>query len=383
MSEATRIAGLDGLRAVAALAVFGVHFNQVVELDAEIGPLSLYRLLANGEHGVALFFGLSGFLLSLPFWRAMLDGASFPSLRSYALRRATRILPAYYVCLTVLVLWSGLWRVPGAALDILLHATFVFNFAEFSILSINAPFWTLAVEVQFYLLLPLIFMLLWRKTPAAAIAGMVTLGVASYAGHYWLLGAVTGVIEWPLDPGLIWIRPYGAVLNHSLLGHLPHFLLGMIAGRIFLYLRPERGGKPPPWQAAELAFWSVGLAVFLLLATELGDAVQVSRGRYGLPLIPLLITVVILLTPFTRFARALLDSLPLRGLGALSYGIYIYHLPCLNGLDRFLREQQVDAAQHPLLFGTAALLITLAVASLSYLAVERPLLRRAHRAERR
>ena len=59
--------GLHGLRALAALLVFGVHFNQIVQLDYDIGPFSLYRLLANGNHAVSLFFTLSGFLLSLPF----------------------------------------------------------------------------------------------------------------------------------------------------------------------------------------------------------------------------------------------------------------------------------------------------------------------------
>ncbi len=74
LQKEKRLPGLDGLRALAALSVFGVHFNQIVQFDCHIGPVSVYRLLANGNHAVSLFFSLSGFLLSLPFWKAIASG---------------------------------------------------------------------------------------------------------------------------------------------------------------------------------------------------------------------------------------------------------------------------------------------------------------------
>ena len=76
-----RIEGLDGLRALAALGVFGVHPDQIVRFTGKIGPNELPRLLANGNHGVALFFTLSGFLLSMPFWRARMSRSPIPSVR--------------------------------------------------------------------------------------------------------------------------------------------------------------------------------------------------------------------------------------------------------------------------------------------------------------
>ena len=383
MPEDSRIAGLDGLRGIAALAVFGVHFNQIVGLDTTYGPVDLYRWFGNGEYGVALFFGLSGFLLGLPFWRAKLEGHKFPSVRRYALRRVARILPAYYLCLLVLVLWSGIWRVPGTTADILLHITFLFNYAEFSILSINPPFWTLAVEMQFYLLLPLVFLGIWRLNLRRSMLALIVLAAASYGLHYGLMVSVTRVIDWPLSSWQTWVRPYGAVLNHSLPGHLPHFLFGVLAGPIFIRLKNSGGAVVGAWRFAESLFWLVALMILLLLATEVGGAIQIPFGRYGLPLVPLLITMVIVATPFTRIARAMLEAPPLRQLGSLSYGVYIYHLPCLTALDQYLRGQGMDAAEYPLAFGGGAFVITVVAATVSYLLIERPVLARVHRIRRR
>ena len=90
-----RLSGLDGLRGLAALAVFGVHYNQIVDVDVQVGPFDLYLLLVNGKYGVALFFILSGLLLSQPFWKSVIYGASWPDTRAYFKRRLARILPAY------------------------------------------------------------------------------------------------------------------------------------------------------------------------------------------------------------------------------------------------------------------------------------------------
>ena len=224
MQKKDPISGLDGLRALAALAVFGVHYNQIVQFSYHIGSFSVYRLLANGNHGVSLFFSLSGFLLSLPFWRAIAFGDQFPSLKVYTLRRIARILPAYYLALTALVILTSLWRVPGAKIDILLHYTFLFNYTEFSIFSINPPFWTLAVETQFYLMLPCIFLLIRKFSAYKPWGVIILLGIGAYGLHYGLISTVTRIVPWPFSPWLTWIRPYGAVLSHSILANLPHFL---------------------------------------------------------------------------------------------------------------------------------------------------------------
>jgi peptidoglycan/LPS O-acetylase OafA/YrhL len=369
------IAGLDGLRAVAALAVFGVHFNQTVRFNATLGPIDVSRLFENGEYGVSLFFSLSGFLLGLPFWQALSAGRELPRFKVYAVRRLARILPAYYGALTLLIALSGLWRYPAAYTDIALHYTFLFNFAEFSIFSINAPFWTLAVEMQFYVLLPLIFAGLARVDRSWRVLLLVALCFVAYGMHYGLNSSVTRIIHWPFAPAQIWIRPHGAVLTHSLLAHLPHFLLGVIGGYLFLNLKAwVNENSTRLHRLSDLVFWCAFGVILALLATPLGDLIEIPYGRYGLPLVTLLLVAMIISVPSSRFARRSLVSFPLRDLGAISYGIYIYHLPCLTLVDRYMGKAQLDAAEHWVLFGSIGLVLTILAATVSFLLIEKPVL---------
>lgn len=371
-----RLHGLDGLRGLAALAVFGVHYNQVIDVDVQVGPVDLYVLMSNGEYGVALFFILSGFLLSQPFWKSILNGLRWPDTRTYIIRRLARIVPAYFGALTLLIILSGMWRIPAAYTDIALHYSFLFNLAEFSIFSINAPFWTLAVEMQFYILLPLIFAAIARIDKAWHITFIVALCVLAYAIHYGLNNYVTEMIDWPFATWLLWIRPHGAVLTHSLLAHLPHFLLGVIGAYLFLILKTKASVKDN--RLAKFSDWVFGctlIVVLVLLATPLSHWIQIPYGRYGLPLVTLLLVAMIVSVPSSHFACRILESFPLRGFGTISYGIYIYHLPCLTLVDHTMAKQQMDAASHWFLYGSLSLAVTILAASLSFLLIERPVLK--------
>jgi peptidoglycan/LPS O-acetylase OafA/YrhL len=375
-----RLHGLDGLRGLAALAVFGVHYNQIIDVETRVGPFDFYLLLANGEYGVALFFILSGFLLSQPFWKSMLNAAPWPDTRTYVIRRLARIVPAYYLALTILILLAGYWRYPQAWTDILLHYSFLFNYAEFSIFSINPPFWTLAVEVQFYCLLPLLFVLIRRCSLRSSIAVLILLSLLAYGLNYWLITSIDQVIPWPWSTALTWVRPYAAVVTHSLLAHLPHFMIGVGCGGLWLHLKTTRTQSVEMDDLRyEVIFWVSFILVFLLLATELGDSIQIPYGRYGLPLVPLLLGAMIISTPQTRVARKLLDSRALRILGTLSYGVYIYHLPVLRLVDQRMMQSALDAREHWLMLGVISLLLSLLAATISYFVVERPVLKLAHR----
>jgi peptidoglycan/LPS O-acetylase OafA/YrhL len=379
MQKKDPISGLDGLRALAALAVFGVHYNQIVQFSYHIGPFSIYRLFGNGNHGVSLFFSLSGFLLSLPFWGAIASGDQLPSLKVYTLRRIARILPAYYLALTALVILTNLWRVPGAKIDILLHYTFLFNYTEFSIFSINPPFWTLAVEVQFYILLPFIILLIRRISFLNPLWVIFVLGIGAYVMHYFLISSVTRIIPWPYNPWLTWIRPYGAVLSHSLLAHLPHFLIGMAAGKLYRHINKIDVSNKRIQSTSEAVFWICLTATIVLLGTGFIEKIAVPYGRYGFPLVPLLLATTIFTAPMTRIAKLILDGLLLRKLGIISYGIYIYHLPCLNLVDRYMSRFGLDASEHWILFGFIGIVLSVLIAAVSFIAIEKPIMKLAKR----
>src|SRR6186713_1297834 len=96
----SRLLGADFVRAAACLTVLFHHLAQRMSWDAKLGFMEWFRVFANmGTFGVAMFFVLSGFLLARPFWQALDSGDLLPSLRIYALRRAARIVPGFWLAL--------------------------------------------------------------------------------------------------------------------------------------------------------------------------------------------------------------------------------------------------------------------------------------------
>ena len=167
---------LDGVRAVACFTVIFYHLNIMTfsspvnmwTLDM-IGPIAGAIAFA-GSCGVTLFFVLSGFLLFLPYAHALVCNGEWPDWKRYYLRRIFRIWPGYLVSLFVLILWlHPEYLQPQHQLDLLLFLTFFMDSTSQTYQAINGPFWTLAIEWQFYMLLPLLALgfafLLRRQAP--------------------------------------------------------------------------------------------------------------------------------------------------------------------------------------------------------------------------
>jgi peptidoglycan/LPS O-acetylase OafA/YrhL len=358
---AAHIPGLDGLRGLACLMVFGVHFGQITHLSGNWGPFGLGRLLANGNTGVALFFVLSGFLLSLPYWQARARGLPAPRPGRFLARRAARILPAYFVCLGALVVANRHWQETDGGLDILLHVLMVFNFREASTLSINPPFWTLAVEMQFYLLVPLLFLAVRPAGRWQSFCALLLLAVAAYLAHWHRVGGVAA------PP---------AHHTYSLLAHMPHFILGMLTACLCLR-RLDAAPRKPAASAvqADMLLLLVLALLVLILSTPLDDALQLPAARYNLPFVPLLLCGLVVLVATGRLGRLIFDHPLLSGIGVVSYGVYIFHLPVQHVAARLMGRLALRPDEHWLLFGAVSLAVTLTVATASYLLVERPVRR--------
>ena len=111
-----RLNGADFVRAAACLTVLFHHLAQRMSWEDQLGAVEWFRIFAQiGTFGVAMFFVLSGFLLARPFWQALDRGEAAPSLRTYAMRRAARILPGFWLALIVTFVLSI--TVFGAKLD--------------------------------------------------------------------------------------------------------------------------------------------------------------------------------------------------------------------------------------------------------------------------
>lgn len=358
MRRSDRIPGLDGLRALACLLVFGVHFGQLSHAAGQAGPFDLTRWLSNGNTGVALFFALSGYVLSLPYGRAMEAAAPWPATLAFWRRRVARILPAYYACLFGLVLLNHHLLKAGGPRDVLLHLLLIFNLDPETTLSINAPFWTLAVEVQFYALLPLAMAALRHAGPRTAGAALLLL-----AGLVYVAFAVASGQR---------AQPPSAAWTYSLFAHAPHFLLGCVAAMWCGALAANPSTSGPRWNAIVLL--SLVLLV-VMLATPLDELLQIPHGRYNLPYAPLLCVALIVAVPRSALGRALFDNAVMRALGTISYGVYLYHLPLQHVTARLMPRVGLQATTHALAFGAISLLLTIAVAAVSYRLLETPLRR--------
>lgn len=184
------IAALDGVRAVACIMVIFYH-STTYWLALEKIPFTPVLHLF-GSQGITLFFVLSGFLLFLPYVQSLLFEKRWPSARVFYMRRILRIVPGYYFSLFVIILliqpsYSSPHNWPGLALFL------TFLMPKKLAFSMNAVYWTLAVEFQYYLLLPLIALGIlaltrlaprpWRVwTIVAALCAMAAWGMAT---RYW------------------------------------------------------------------------------------------------------------------------------------------------------------------------------------------------------
>jgi peptidoglycan/LPS O-acetylase OafA/YrhL len=158
---------IDGLRFIAIVSVVFFHIPvEVAELPNRGGQILniLEPVVHNGYRGVELFFVISGFILGLPFARHRLTGARMMRLRDYFLRRVTRLEPPYIAImafravLLVLILHQTMRSVlPHLAASLFYLHNLIFAAAS----TINPPAWSLEIEIQFYILAPLIAWLIF------------------------------------------------------------------------------------------------------------------------------------------------------------------------------------------------------------------------------
>src|SRR5262245_18781866 len=375
---ATYFPELEALRGLAIVLVFVFHadgslvFPFVTRAGSWPSPALAY--IQSGHTGVTLFFILSGFLLSLPFLEEAYGGRRVSRSRFYA-RRALRILPLYYAAVVV-----GTLITSRTAADLWRGVPYLFFVESKHGLTTPIPpfsdvWWSLATEVQFYAVLPLIALTFgWplRRT---------LLLLAAYGGAY--AAVASGWLVPRLEP---WFRA------QSLLGRGPLFLLGILAAWLW-----SRHGEALRGRLAATRWLAIGGADVLLFAVvaALGCLLQWAtfRGFMALEVTPehvwhllegvawTAVLLMVLLLPLR--ARALVSNPVLARLGVLSYSIYVLHRPVLEytlSLWRRLLPQTPlgwDALAGSWFVLTTAL--CLGLASLTYRLIERPFLVRKER----
>lgn len=157
---------IDAFRGVAVLLVTSFHiFLWSSSSGIPLGKyFDLYGLFGNGWIGVGIFFVISGYCMGMSTRNMFSNGASHSSYFFYFSKRFLRIAIPYYISILfwiVLIRCYGVAEKPTGIYDILTHMTFMHNLNESTMFSISGVYWSLAVEMQFYLLLP-IFVLMCK-----------------------------------------------------------------------------------------------------------------------------------------------------------------------------------------------------------------------------
>jgi peptidoglycan/LPS O-acetylase OafA/YrhL len=377
-----RVAGFDGLRACAAILVVAYHSASSAGASLS-GPLAPFAALLKA--GVVIFFVISGFVLYLPYARAIRSGRAIGDWRRFASRRAARILPGYWVALTVLaaaalvagVFGPNWWRFYG------LTQIYDPSTAQQGL----RVAWSLAVEVSFYLLLPFVAWGLHRAVRARSRAAAVRI-------QLWVMALVA---VWSLAIRMVAAQSlvFPVPANHltlvtSIAGMADWFALGICLA----VLRAEWESGSGVARRLEALGHRAGLC-WLLAAVAYLVAVPAQHGEYFLPSYGVVthlavgLAAALFVLPAVVPARArrrnrpmaLLCSPIMIWLGTISYGLYLWHQPFRDLIDGWL-----GAPQGALAFGLLFVLTLaggIALGAASWYLVERPAQAWARARERR
>jgi peptidoglycan/LPS O-acetylase OafA/YrhL len=359
--------GLDGLRAIAVLAVLVYHHD--------------YSWLPGGFLGVDVFFVLSGYLITaLLITEYQRDGRI--DLRAFWWRRARRLLPAVFLVIAAVLVYASIFlrsEIADLRLDALVSLGYVTNwwliFEERSYFeamgrpSLFQHLWSLAVEEQFYLLWPVIFiafMRWWRKRlPLVVISGVI----ASTALMWFLFDPYA-------DPSRIY---YGTDTRSAalLMGSLLAFFWrpGLVRGT------SEVTWTGPRWSSITPTTWLgrrvpacvdligiVAVGMLLTLFWQLSEFdPRLYQGGFFVSATVTATVIAVVTYPKARLMPWMLGFLPLRWLGTRSYGIYLWHWPIF-----MITRPHLDVPLDGVALFAMRLALTFTLAELSYRLVEAP-----------
>jgi peptidoglycan/LPS O-acetylase OafA/YrhL len=347
-----RSARVESLRAIAALAVlFGHVLGATFALDpAAVGTPDLNlsdRLLHIGVFGVFLFFGLTGYLIFWPFAKRDFGGGERVDFTRYAINRALRILPLYYVVVIVVLAFhdeatlGAWWRM----------LTFSENFFAYTAGNFLGPAWSLVVELHFYLLLPF---LAWGVALVARGSKLLAAAILLVLAGVSLLFRYEDLLRSDIPPPV-----WSFNIHTAFLFFVPGMLLALLR---IAWHEHKPGWVRGPLDRADLWFLA-GFACWLPLV-ELDF-------RYDWLMAPASFLIVgsCVLPLRSGLSGGLLQWRPLAVLGVASYSLYLWHVPVIDTV--------VDLGVSPDLAPLVAVAVPASVllALLSYRFVEAPFLR--------
>jgi peptidoglycan/LPS O-acetylase OafA/YrhL len=360
---------VDGVRAIAALSIVLTHLPLLSGLAQTVKE--------QFSVGVPVFFVISGFLLYRPFVGGRLSGGARISSRTFARRRLLRIVPAFWVALTVLAIYPGLDDVFGPRAPI--YYGFAQTFRPDTMFNGLLVAWSLSTEMTFYLVLPFYAALLDRLCAGRRAERVLRIELTAL-----LLLSLGALVFRALIFGRHWNLAY------TLPGTFDWFAIGM-ALAVVSAVAVHRQSTPRIVRLASLhptLWWAAALATFvgtIAYARTIGPQGSVFDAAYSLGLMHYLwaLFAVCLVLPAVfggaGFPQRVLSMRPVAWLGLVSYGIFLWHVPVLKKISdtmngwHGLRPNTGLGLGLMLVIGGGA---SIALGAASYYIVERPFLLR-------
>ncbi|MDE4541180.1 acyltransferase family protein [Thermoanaerobacterium sp. R66] len=310
--NARYMAGLDGLRALAVLAVIGYHLN--------------LTFLQGGFFGVSIFFVLSGYLIT-NIIASEWEKNNKVDLKNFWKRRMLRLFPALFIMVIVVVSYvtlfdaSRLSSIKGDAITSLLYVNnwwLIFHkvsyFAKFGPQSTFGNLWSLAVEGQFYLIWPLALIAAFKYIKKKKYIFVITLLLSA------LSALAMGMMYIPgMDPSRVYYgtdtRAFGLLLGSALALILPSnkFSSNEAKRKVLIY--------------DMIGFLAIVSIFAMLMYVNQYDPFVYRGGMYLLSVITAVV-VAVSAHPKSLLGK-ILGCAPLRWLGARSYGVYLWYFPVL------------------------------------------------------
>ena len=368
-----RNSALDSLRGLSTILIVVYHISFVsgyTVAHANSSGAYIDRL----NIGVAIFFVLSGFLIFRPFAHSLIHGSPLPKTRNYYLKRAARILPGYWLALFVLAGLDALTIVNTSGF--IRNVFIVHSFTEHNVFTGIRQAWTLAVEMSFYVVVPAFAYVFVRQTKRRN--GPVVVSTLLKALSFLFLGAyafrlfIHQIDFWFLDTAHIWLP-----------SHMDTLALGM--GLAVLVEAPASAKtllKVKNFIANHTGSFVVCSVFVWLISANINMAIGLNRTEFHIDLLGHFlygIASVLLVAPFCVDSQALLvKAMSFRlftWLGTISYGIYLWHMAFLGGnfSEKYMPYTENDG--QVLLRFLVVLPASIAIASLSYYVLERPIMR--------
>jgi peptidoglycan/LPS O-acetylase OafA/YrhL len=332
----------------------------------------------------------------MPYAKALLFAGHWPLARTFYLRRALRIMPGYYISLFLLIFLSApQYLQPSHFVNLGLFLTFFMDSSRLTFRQLNGPYWTLAVEWQFYMLFPLLTL------GIRYLIKHVSLKHRLQAVTLCLLGIITGGLlvrifglYFQENPTVTFLVPR-PVLNVVLFfsfgfigKYIEAFATGMLASLYYIYAQSLPAGHPFVGTLRQLSLWLWRAGIVILVFSAMWHFQSIAPAWPFLnPLMPVFeaLNILVLALGFCLCIMAILFGprelqqpfiwKPIRWIGLISFSLYIWHLPLIVFFQLHVQQALFPNLNYYLaysLYWVWALVVIVPCCVLYYAFIERP-----------